>query len=124
MNRSELEFHKEMLAVAHAVERELGTYPARNYQMLGAPGGGPEMAHRLLRGGDTSEGFELLWKAGRLELSLEALVLLPWYSSLFTNEERDVAQRRLIAHGFDVEYFLSRRGVNQPEWVIKDGQWE
>jgi len=50
----------------------------------------------------TSPGFRRLQEAGRLDLSIEALVLRPEHSALFTREERDAARRRLASHGFGV----------------------
>jgi hypothetical protein len=38
-----------------------------------------------------SDGFGTLWESGRLEMSCEAYVLLPWYGDLFTDEQVAVA---------------------------------
>lgn len=40
--------------------------------------GGAEAARHLLTGRDASDGFTTLWEHGRLEMSVEAHVLLPW----------------------------------------------
>ncbi|WP_165832103.1 phospholipase D family protein [Novacetimonas pomaceti] len=56
--------------------------------------GGVETARRLMRGSATS-GFEKLWENNRLDLSVEALILRPEWHSLFTEEERKLARRRL-----------------------------
>jgi hypothetical protein len=52
--------------------------------------GGFEAARQLLRGRDASDGFTALCEAPRLEMSVEAAALLPWYEALFTDEERAV----------------------------------
>lgn len=57
--------------------------------------GGPEYAHQLLRKEGTTDGFQRLREEGRLDLTMEALVLRPEYTTLFTDEERRVAAHRL-----------------------------
>ena len=47
-----------------------------------------------------SDGFTTLWLAKRLDLSVEAHVIRPEYSELFTAEERKIAQRRLDEYGY------------------------
>jgi hypothetical protein len=49
----------------------------------------------------TSDGFERLKAEKRLDLSMEALVLDPRYSTLFTAEEIVIARARLVEAGFD-----------------------
>lgn len=68
-------------------------------QMLHA-NGGLETARQLLRGPDGHEGFVKLWECGCLGLSVEALVLKPEWHDLFTDEERDIARRRLKEYGY------------------------
>jgi hypothetical protein len=114
--KMEIAFHEEIASATEQVRR-LGVYPARNYQMLGEPGGGPEMARRLLSGPNASDGFTFLYNKGRLDLSVEAAVLLPWYEPLFTAEQRAVAQRRLLDHRFDIAAFLTRRTAKPPDWT-------
>jgi len=57
--------------------------------------GGPDYARQLLRAEGTSAGFQRLTDEGRLDLSVEALVLKPEYAELFTDNERITAARRL-----------------------------
>lgn len=45
-------------------------------------------------------GFQKLKDAGRLDLTIEALVLRPDFAPLFTREDKSAARRRLAAHGF------------------------
>jgi hypothetical protein len=47
-----------------------------------------------------SPGFQKLKDAGRLDLTIEALVLRPEFAPLFTRSEKEAARRRLAAHGF------------------------
>jgi hypothetical protein len=81
--------------------------------------GGVEAARQLLRGRDASDGFTALWEARRLEMSVEAAALLPWYEALFTDEERAVARRRLVDHGFDIDEFLENRSTRAPAWTVE-----
>lgn len=62
--------------------------------------GGPEYAHQLLRKEGTTDGFQRLKEEGRLDLTMEALVLRPEYTTLFTDEERRVAAHRLAEAGY------------------------
>jgi hypothetical protein len=62
--------------------------------------GGPNYAHQLLRAEGTSDGFQRLTDERRLDLTVEALVLRPEFSALFTEEERAVAASRLARGGY------------------------
>ena len=84
---------------ADRLRREIAYNPTRFNQMV-AEHGGVEAVRQLLRGRDASDGFTTLWEARRLEMSVEAAALLPWYRALFTDEERAVAHRRLVDHDF------------------------
>lgn len=114
--RAEQEFHREIVQGADRLKREIGYNPARFNQMVGERGG-PETARQLLSGRDASDGFTTLWEANRLEMSVEAVALLPWYETLFTDEQRAVARRRLMEHRFDVDGFLATRTASPPAWT-------
>jgi hypothetical protein len=62
--------------------------------------GGLDYAHQLLRKQGTTDGFQRLKEEGRLDLTMEALVLRPEYTSLFSDEERRVAAHRLAEAGY------------------------
>lgn len=62
--------------------------------------GGPYYAHQLLRREGTTEGFQRLKQEGRLDLTMEALVLRPEYTELFADEERRIAAHRLAEAGY------------------------
>lgn len=70
-------------------------YNATRYLMMLRENGGLETAHRLLRSSDISYGFTELWMLGRLDLTVEALVIRPDYAVLFTPEELATARTRL-----------------------------
>jgi hypothetical protein len=75
-----------------------GYRPTFFLKML-AEHGGVETARRLVRGSATS-GFETLWEHGRLDLSVEALILQPQWRELFSDEEAKIARRRLKDFGY------------------------
>lgn len=109
----EKQFHREAVEVVEQLKSEIGYNPTRFIQML-SKYGGPETAHRLLRSVGGSDGFTTLWEAGRLEMSIEAMVVLPWYEELFSPAERAIAHKRLTDYGFDVDKFVRVRVVDGP----------
>jgi hypothetical protein len=116
---AERHFHADMVAGAERLKREISYNPTRFLQMVGEYGG-VEAAHHLLRGRDASDGFTTLWEHGRLEMSVEAFVLLPWYRQLFAEDELATAERRLIEHRFDVERFVRGASLDPPAWTSLD----
>jgi hypothetical protein len=110
VSRLELRFHDAMLDVfrlageATRRTRSDGT-TARGYWasyfLRGVRNhGGPDYAHQLLRKEGTTDGFQRLKEEGRLDLTMEALVLRPEYAELFSDEERRVAAHRLAEAGY------------------------
>ena len=57
-------------------------------------------AKRVLSGTRLSDGFNLLAQKGRLDLSLEALVVNKQFTALFTDEEANEALMRLLEAGY------------------------
>ena len=113
-------FHRDMLTGIERLKLEIEYTPTRFTQMVGEHGG-LGAVHLLLRGRDSSDGFTTLWEKGRLDMSCEAHVLLPWYADLFSDDEGAVARHRLEAHGFDVDTFLQQASQTPPAWWT-DGQ--
>ena len=62
--------------------------------------GGVSCAKEMLRKGRQSEGFEALADAGRLDLSMEALVTAGKFGELFTDDEVNDCFSALCAAGF------------------------
>jgi hypothetical protein len=116
---AERQFHAELVAGAERLKREIGYNPTRFMQLVGELGG-PEAARHLLRGRDASDGFTTLWEHGRLEVSVEAFALLPWYRVLFGEDQLATAERRLTEHRFDVEHFLRISTQRPPAWVTAE----
>ncbi len=57
-------------------------------------------AKRILSGQRLSDGFSQLLACGRLDLSLEALVIDKRFTGLFTDEEANEALTRLLEVGY------------------------
>jgi len=87
-------FGEAMLSVYERSKSEAGYTPSYFLGMLSELG--PlETARKLLNAPAISDGFANLWDRGRLDLTVEALVLRPEFSSLFTDQELDRARGRL-----------------------------
>lgn len=98
-NALETAFHSEMLNVYERAKRECRYNAVRFLQMVNEHGG-VATAKMLLASKQHPEGLTRLWKEGRLDISMEALVLREPWRSLFSNEELDVARKRLDALGY------------------------
>lgn len=79
-------FTDELIENCEISKKELGYYPSRFVQMVSQKGG-IETARAIVAKGGVSEGFEKLSAAQRLDLSMEASVIDPKYSVLFTDDE-------------------------------------
>lgn len=98
MNALEENFHKSMIQIYRRAKDECNYNAARFVQMV-AEKGGLATARTLLASQEPQEGFTRLWECGRLDLTVEALVLSSEYHELFTDEERQTARDRLMAYG-------------------------
>ncbi|GAA3386430.1 GmrSD restriction endonuclease domain-containing protein [Cryptosporangium minutisporangium] len=88
------EFHQAMATIYQRARDETG-YTATYLLAMLAEEGGVETAKRLLASATVSTGFTALWHKGRLDLTVEALVLDPRFESLFTPDDLDIARARL-----------------------------
>ena len=102
-----------MLTICDRFKREIDYDPVRFRQMV-VEHGRPAAARRLLSSSQPQIGLETLNWRGRLAESVEAHVLLPYYSPLFTDEDRRVARQRLGDLGFDVDAYLVTRQTAPP----------
>ncbi len=95
-------FHEAMLGIYHAAKGECG-YNATYFLQMVNEHGGLAAAKQLLSKPGFSDGLTALWECGRLDFSMEALVLQEQWQSLFTEEELRIAQMRLkeLGYGFD-----------------------
>jgi hypothetical protein len=94
-------FDGAMQDVYVLAKKEAG-YNATYYLEMLHRHGGLETARRLLASGTVSDGFSALWERGRLDLTVENVVLRPEFEHLFTDEERETAKTRLKEYGLDV----------------------
>lgn len=62
--------------------------------------GGVEAARSLILKDGGTDGFAKLWELGRLDLSVEALVLKDEYKELFTDHEREACRYRLKEYNY------------------------
>ncbi|TQS43285.1 GmrSD restriction endonuclease domain-containing protein [Cryptosporangium phraense] len=95
------EFHQAMATIYQRARDETGHSATYLLAML-AEDGGVETARRLLASATVSTGFTALWNKGRLDLTVEALVLSPRFAELFTAEELQVARGRLAQFGSEL----------------------
>jgi hypothetical protein len=75
-------------------------YTATYFRTMLSNYGGLDTAHRLLASSEISTGFAALYERGRLDLTVEALVVKPEFAGLFSDEEIDIARRRLDQLGY------------------------
>ena len=94
-------FHRSMLRIYDLAKEDCGYTPVRFLQMV-QEYGGLRTAKRLLAKTDIQSGLTTLWDCGRLDLSMEALVISERYQPLFTKEEIETARARLVEYGYSV----------------------
>ena len=64
--------------------------------------GGLQAARTLITSNTVSTGYTALWDRGRLDLTVEAMVLRSHrYHPLFTNEELKICEKRLREYGYE-----------------------
>lgn len=102
MNDLERRFHGAMIEIYEKAKREAG-YTATRFLHMVSEIGGPAAARRLLAAPAVSDGFTALWERGRLDLTVETLVLSEQYRELFIEEERERAAARLAAYRLSSE---------------------
>jgi hypothetical protein len=99
MDPVEKSFERAMIAVYEEAKRQTGYNAVRFLQMISEVGG-LETAKRLLNATHVSDGFTALWERKRLDLTVESVVLRPEFTHLFTDDELDLARRRLEDYGY------------------------
>ena len=97
----ERQFHVAMAQIYTRAKSEAG-YNATRYLQMVAELGGLATAKQLLHASGVSDGFTHLWERHRLDLTVEALVLLPEWQGLFKSGELDIALDRLTSYGYEV----------------------
>jgi hypothetical protein len=96
--------------------RTRGYDPARFLGMLAQSGSAVSVARQLFADPcHTSYGFECLWEMSELGRSIEFAANLPWFRSLFTDDELDEARSRLILHDFPADERLAAAAAHPPQ---------
>ena len=98
-------FHEAMLDIYRTAKTECG-YNANYFLGMVAEHGGVQAARQLLQSKGISDGLIRLSECGRLDISMEALVLKNQWQSLFTDEELEIARTRLK----ELEFFVDSLG--------------
>lgn len=75
-------------------------YNATYFRSMLAQLGPVDTARKLLASPAVSDGFAALWERGRMDLTVEALVVEPEFADLFTEDEIETARRRLEQFGY------------------------
>ena len=90
--------HAEMLDIYKRAKSETG-YNASRFLSMVSERGGLETARALLHAPTISDGYRALWQYGRLDLTVEAVILDEKWHELFTESERHIAKERLQKFG-------------------------
>lgn len=100
MDAIEEKFHTAMICIYEDAKK--AGYNASYFLRMVSDLGGVETAYRLIMANKPSDGFTNLWELGRLDLSVEALILAPEWEYLFGEEERAFARKRLEAYAYEM----------------------
>jgi 5-methylcytosine-specific restriction protein A len=96
----ELQFDAAMQEIYWLAGKATG-YWANYFLRSVRKNGGLAVARQLLWKCGVSAGFERLKAEGRLDLSMEALILKPVFRPLFASSELARARERLREHGYE-----------------------
>lgn len=92
----ERQFHSAMISIYQRALVECN-YKATLFLRMVSEYGGLGAAKRLLHAPSIQYGFEKLWELGRLDLTMESLILKEPWGQIFTEEELTIAKERLKA---------------------------
>jgi len=98
----EARFDNAMMDVYQRALTECDYKATRFFHML-SEHRGLETARILLRASKVSEGYVALWERKRLDLTVEAIILGAEWHALFSDQEREIARKRLADYGFAVD---------------------
>jgi len=91
-----------MTNIYRKTDKECGYRATRFLQILSERGGIITAKELVSKEGGT-EGFLKLWQLGRLDLSVEALILTDEYKVFFTEEELKLSKERLEKYKYEVK---------------------
>ena len=94
------DFDQAMFDIYHIAKKEAG-YTASIYLQMLNTRGGLSTARYLLNSAKPSDGYTALFERGRLDLTVEAMILEnPKWHELFSDEELLKARKRLADYGY------------------------
>lgn len=99
MTTLEKQFQEALVANAEAAQKKCSCRMTRFLQTI-EKFGGVKTAKEILRKGRLSDDFEVLQKAGLLNLTMEALVVDRRYAELFTDDEVNACYEVLCENGY------------------------
>jgi len=100
-NSLEIEFNEAMMNIYRRAKDE-AKYNASIFLQMVVDNGGLTAARTLINFSTVSRGYTALWERGRLDLTVEAMILeMPKYQELFTGEELEICRRRLNEYGYE-----------------------
>ena len=76
-------------------------YNATRYLQMLEEHRGLETARILLHAPNVSDGYTALWERKRLDLTVEALILHDKWHLLFSDQEREIARKRLKEYQYE-----------------------
>lgn len=101
-NQLEIEFHESMLDIYRKAKSE-ARYNAQRFLQMVVDHGGPEAARMLINSRTVSDGYTALFQRGRLDLTVEAMVLeTEKYHPLFTTDQLDICAKRLQDYKYQI----------------------
>jgi hypothetical protein len=101
LSRLEHRFDDAMMSVYWRALNECHYKATRFLRMLHEHRG-LETARILLHASNVSDGYIALWERMRLDLTVEALILGEEWHPLFTDQEREIARKRLAEYGYQI----------------------
>src|SRR5260370_4062259 len=93
----EARFHEEMVNIYRNALAQ-ARYKATKFLEMVTMQGGLKAAKTLLHTPYLPDGFAELWQRGRLDLTMEYMLVQPPWNILFTDDELRVARQRLEDH--------------------------
>ena len=97
----EIEFNEAMLNIYRRAKTE-AKYNATLFLRMVIDQGGLQAARTLIDSSSVSTGYTALWERGRLDLTVEAMVVQSHrYHPLFTSDELKICEERLREYGYE-----------------------
>lgn len=99
MTGIEKKLQQEVLKACEKAEKDYGCKMTRLIEVI-ERFGIVNAAKEIIRKGRTSDCFSKLAEAGHIELTMEAIIVKPQYSELFTDEEVNACFELLCEKGY------------------------